>query len=192
MDVTRVLLLCGSLRSGSTNAAVLRTVADLAPSEICAITYDGMATLPYFNPDDDAEGATVHPAVRAFRELLQAADAVLICTPEYAGALPGAFKNLLEWTVGDASTYRKPVAWINASSPAAPTGGADAHASLERVLGYVGADVVQAAVRRLPLARSDVGKDGLIHDPAVRGELQAALGELVAHARRSTAPGDAS
>jgi hypothetical protein len=60
--------------------------------------------------------------------------AVLIRTPEYAGALPAAMKNLLEWTIGDAGTYEKPIAWINAAGPAAPSGAADAHASLRKVL----------------------------------------------------------
>jgi NAD(P)H-dependent FMN reductase len=41
---------------------------------------------------------------------------VLFCTPEYAGALPGSFENLLDWTVGGGEMYRKPVAWINAST----------------------------------------------------------------------------
>ena len=77
-----------------------------------------------------------------------------------AGALPGALKNLLEWTVGDASTYRKPVAWINASGPAAPTGGAHAHDSLRKILSYVDADIVEDACVRIPLTREAVGADG--------------------------------
>ena len=67
----------------------------------------------------------------------------------YAGALPGSLKNLLEWTVGDGGTYRKPVAWINVSGPAAPTGGTDAHDSLRKVLGYVHADIVEPACTRV-------------------------------------------
>lgn len=131
-------MLSGSLRAGSTNAAVSRTAAAVAPPTIEVAVYDGIASLPHFNPDDDPDGGPVHPAVEVLRSSVRKADAILICTPEYAGALPGAFKNVLEWTVGDASTYGKPVAWVNASSPAAPTGGADAHDSLRKVLGYVG------------------------------------------------------
>ena len=32
--MTRLLLICGSLRSGSTNEALLRTVASLLPSDV--------------------------------------------------------------------------------------------------------------------------------------------------------------
>jgi chromate reductase, NAD(P)H dehydrogenase (quinone) len=35
-------------------------------------------------------------AVADLRAHIAEADAIVICTPEYAGALPGALKNLLE------------------------------------------------------------------------------------------------
>jgi NAD(P)H-dependent FMN reductase len=177
----RVLLISGSLRGGSTNTSVLRTACELAGDEIEATLYGGMAALPHFNPDDDREGEPVHAAVAELRAQVAAADALLLCTPEYAGALPGALKNLLEWTVGDAGTYRKPMAWINASGPAAPTGGQDAHDSLRKVLGYVHADIVEAACTRLPLTRDAVGPDGFISDPAAREEIAGALRALVRH-----------
>src|SRR3954467_4421310 len=119
-----LLLVSGSLRAGSTNAAVLRTAEALVPEGVETVLYSGMAELPHFNPDDDAEGQPLPPAVAAMRDAGARADALLVCTPEYAGALPGALKNLLEWTVGDAGTYEKPVAWINAAGPAGPAGGA--------------------------------------------------------------------
>jgi NAD(P)H-dependent FMN reductase len=170
-----VLLVSGSLRAGSTNTALLRTARAVAPDDITTVLYEGMAALPHFNPDDDAEGAQVHPAVTELRAQIAAADALLFSTPEYAGALPGSFKNLLEWTVGDAGTYRKPVAFINTSGPAAPTGAADAHDSLRKVLGYVHADIVEEACVRIPVARDAVGPDGLIADPAIRERIVGAL-----------------
>jgi NAD(P)H-dependent FMN reductase len=176
----RILLVSGSLRGGSTNSAALRTAAAVAPDGIEATLYDGMAELPHFNPDDDAEGATPAAPVAAMRDAVARADAVLVCTPEYAGALPGAFKNLLEWTVGDAGLYGKPVAWVNVSGAAAPTRGADAHDSLRKVLGYVGADVVEAACVRVPVSRDQVGADGLVADEQVRERLREVLSALAA------------
>jgi NAD(P)H-dependent FMN reductase len=178
--MTGILLISGSLRAGSTNSAVLRTAQAVAPAGIATSLYEGMAELPHFNPDDDVEGAPVAAPVAAMRAAVAAADAVLVCTPEYAGALPGSLKNLLEWTVGDAGLNGKPVAWINVSGTAAPTGGADAHDSLRRVLGYVGADVVDAACARIPVSRDHVGPDGLVADPEVRSRLAEALSELAA------------
>jgi len=185
----RLLLVSGSLRDGSTNTAALRTLRAIAPNRVAATLYGEMAALPHFSPDDDREGEPVHPAVADLRAAISAADALVISTPEYAGALPGALKNLLEWTVGDAGIYRKPVAWLNVAGPAAPTGAADAHASLAKVLRYVGADVVGAACARIPVTRAQVGPDGLVVDPAVRAALGAALAAL--EARVEAGPDDA-
>ena len=176
-------MISGSLRAGSTNGAVLRTAAAVAPDGVDAVLYDGLASLPHFNPDDDEEGKPLPPAVADMRAAVTAADALLICTPEYAGALPGALKNLLEWTIGDAGAYGKPVAWINASGRAAPTGGSDAHESLRKVLGYSGADIVEAACVRIPVARDAVGPDGVIADDEIRSAIRAALDALVATTR---------
>jgi chromate reductase len=88
---------------------------------------------------------------------------VLFCTPEYAGTLPGSFKNLLDWTVGGGQLYGKPVAWINVAAQ----GAQDALAS---VLGYVGAVIVEAACRRIPVDRAAVSQDGTISDPGFRAD----------------------
>uniref|UniRef100_UPI002457456B NADPH-dependent FMN reductase n=1 Tax=Nocardia abscessus TaxID=120957 RepID=UPI002457456B len=133
--MTVVLLISGSTRAASTNSAALRTVSAIAPDGVETRWYDGLAELPAFNPDDD--GST-HSSVLALREQLSRADAVLWCTPEYAGTLPGSLKNLLDWTVGTGDLYRKPVSWITV----APAGRGDgATATLRSVLGFVGADV---------------------------------------------------
>ena len=180
----RLLLISGSLRDASTNTAALRTVQALAPDGVEAEFYDRMGELPHFNPDADREDQPVDPEVASLREALRHADAVLICTPEYAGTLPGALKNLLEWTVGDASTYRKPIAWINVSGPAAPTGGADAHDSLRKVLGYVHATILERACLRLSLTRDAVAANGQLHDETQRARLAEMLSVLATEVQR--------
>jgi chromate reductase len=186
-----LLLISGSLRAESTNSAALRTAVALAGDGVHVVRYDGMGELPHFNPDDDAEGSTPRLAVAELRAAVAAADALLICTPEYAGALPGALKNLLEWTIGDAGTYDKPVAWINVSGPAAPSGGADAHDSLRKVLGYAHADIVEAACVRVPLERQMVGEDGLVADEDARNGIARALEELARHVASRRGSSDA-
>ncbi len=177
-DACRILLVSGSLRAASTNSALVRTARAVAPAGVAAVIYEGLGTLPWFNPDDDPVGGPVHPAVADLRARIAASGAILFCTPEYAGALPGSFKNLLDWTVGGGETYSMPVGWINVSGPAAPTGGAGAHGSLRAVLTYTGADIVEAACVRLPVARGAVGADGLIADVEIRAGAAAALTAL--------------
>jgi chromate reductase len=181
--VAKLLLISGSLRGGSTNSATLRTAAALAPAGVEAEIYDGMGRLPHFNPDDDpADGVGLDAEVAALRTALDSADALLLSTPEYAGALPGSFKNLLDWTVGGGQMDAMPTAWINVSGAAAPSGGADAHDSLRKVLGFTGAKIVGDACLRLPLARGDVGEDGLVTPPGAREQIAHALTALASAA----------
>ncbi len=88
------------------------------------------------------------------RERIAAADALLFCTPEYAGTLPGSLKNLLDWTVGGGEIYGKPVGWINVAMGGRGTG-AEEH--LAMVLRYVGAVAVERACVRVPVPRERPG-----------------------------------
>lgn len=146
----QVLLLCGSVRAGSSNEAMLRLVQEVAGSEIDTVFYAGLGDLPHFNPDLDADPLPAE--VASLRAAIARADAILICTPEYAGTLPGSFKNLLDWTVGGTEIGEKPTAWINAANPGRGEG---ASATLRLVLEYTGALIVDEACVRIALADAD-------------------------------------
>jgi chromate reductase len=166
----RILLVSGSTREGSTNGAALRAARDASDDRLTAEMYEGLADLPAFNPDDDYE--PLPPAVTALRAQIAAADGLLFCTPEYAGALPGSFKNLLDWTVGGPEMDGKPVAWISVASEGR---GINAEKSLKTVLGYLGASVTEPAGRRVFVPRSALDDDGQIRDPGVRAEIADAV-----------------
>jgi NAD(P)H-dependent FMN reductase len=174
MTTRRFLLISGSLRNGSTNTALLNTARLVAPAGVEVVVYSGLADLPHFNPDDDIE--PLPPAVAGLRRQIGAADAIVFSTPEYAGALPGSFKNLLDWSVGGDEIYQKPVAYINASGSL--TAAANAHESLRIVLGYVGAVLLEAA--HIPVPRAALGTDGTVADPAIREQLRGVLETLAA------------
>jgi NAD(P)H-dependent FMN reductase len=176
--VATVLLVSGSTRAASSNSALLRTAVAAAPSGIRAVLYDALAALPHFNPDDDR--APLPAAVAELRAAIAAADAVLFCTPEYAGTLPGSMKNLLDWTVGGTEMSDKPVAWVNAAADGHR--GAGAQATLATVLGYVQATVVEKACRHVPVLPGAIGDDGLIADEDTRAAIADVFTTLVAAA----------
>jgi NAD(P)H-dependent FMN reductase len=180
----RVLLISGSLRQGSTNGAMLATAQAVAPHGVEAVVFDGVAGLPHFNPDDDTP-ERLPPAVVDLRRALGDADGLVVSTPEYAGALPGSFKNLFDWAVGGGEIYEKPVAWINVAS--SPGRAADAHRSLRLVLGYAGTDIVETACVHLPVQRADIGPDGLVSRADQRTAVAAVLGALADHVRSRAA-----
>jgi NAD(P)H-dependent FMN reductase len=174
MTVKHVLAISGSLRSASTNTAVLRTAAAVAPPGVVVQLCDDLARLPHFNPDHDAD--PLPAAVAGLRAAVADADAVLFCTPEYAGALPGSFKNALDWCVGCMAIQGKRVAWINASPG---SGAVHAHASLRTVLGYVDATLVESACIHVPVTRELIDDAGLIPDAEFRRRISLALSVLV-------------
>jgi NAD(P)H-dependent FMN reductase len=179
------LLVSGSLRQHSTNTAVLRTAAQIAPEGVDCHLYDRLASLPAFNPDDDRQ--PLHPEVERLRDAVHRADAVIFSTPEYAGALPGSLKNLLDWTIGDAesgSIDNKPVAWLNAS----PRGADLAHRELRTVLGYAHAAIIDAACALVPVTATMIGPDGCIDDPTARRIVADMLRVLAAAARPGVVP----
>lgn len=178
-ETCRVLLVSGALKKGSTNTAALCTARAVAPAGVEPVLYEGLGELPHFNPDDDAE--PLDRAIADLRAAIRGADAVVFSTPEYAGALPGSFKNALDWTIGDGeagSMHGKPVGWVNSS----PRGGAGAHESLRAVLGYAGAVIVEDACVDVPVTSADLGDDGLVADVTARDRLAGALAALAAAA----------
>jgi chromate reductase, NAD(P)H dehydrogenase (quinone) len=176
----RILLISGSTRHGSGNTAALRTVQAIAPDGITAEMYEGLAALPAFNPDEDQQPPGPAAELRA---RIAAADALLFCTPEYAGTLPGSLKNLLDWTVGGGEIYGKPVGWVNV---AVGGRGSGAEEHLAMVLRYVGAVAVERACVRVPVPRDAAGPDGIIADPAIRAALLSAVTALADHNQRQT------
>lgn len=160
MAVPSILLISGSTRENSTNSAVLNAAASVSEAIATCTFYRELELLPQFNPD--IEAANPPTIVRRLRDQIAAADSVLISTPEYAGAMPGALKNLIEWTIDAGSFSEKPVGWINCSPR--DDGARLTYESLRIVLGYAGALVVEGATARIPVSRAIVDDSGKLTD----------------------------
>ena len=174
--MTRILAISGSLRSTSTNTAALRTAVVLAPEGVTVELLVGLDELPHFNPDDDVD--PLPPTVQTLRRAMHESDAVMFSTPEYAGTLPGSFKNLLDWTVGGTELNDKPIGWIN-TSPFVGRG-SGATDTLVTVLHYVAADIVEAACVSIPIHRELVGPDGIVTDESICAQISGAISALAA------------
>ncbi|WP_328466016.1 NAD(P)H-dependent oxidoreductase [Actinoplanes sp. NBC_00393] len=170
--MTRVLLISGSTRDGSLHTAALRTAARYAPPEITAVRYDGLADLPAFVPGDPAPAL----AVTNLRRRVLDTDAVLFCTPEYAGSLPGSLKNLLDWLVDGGELTGRPAAWLSVVAPGQDDG---ARTGLESVLGHAGARLLRPACIRVPLEIGTVDGEGIVTDPRLHVALQDMLHALM-------------
>jgi NAD(P)H-dependent FMN reductase len=133
--------------------------------------YGELATLPPFNSDLDNRAPA---SVTRFRAQLQACDAVLISSPEYAHGVPGVLKNALDWVVGSGELIDKPIALINASGRATY-----AWASLRETLTVMSARVIVAASITVPLDGRNLDSNGIVGDATLSAALISAIDALV-------------
>lgn len=181
----RILGVSGSLRARSANSDLLRAAAALAPDDLTITLYDGLASLPHFNPD--VQAIALPPPVADWRRQVDAADAILISSPEYAHGVPGTLKNALDWLVGGVECYRKPVALLNPSLSAT-----HAQAALTEILTTMAATLVVPASLTLPVSGRNLGVAGIVADPGLAAALRSALAALagaVEKARLQTSQG---
>ena len=171
----RLLTVSGSLRAGSSNAALLSAVARLTPADVVVTEYAALATLPAFSPDLEEGPLPLPEAVRNWREAIASADAVLISSPEYAHGIPGALKNALDWIVGGSEIVGKPVGVLSASAASR-----FAHPQLIEVLKTMSADVVREATVVIDIPRRGADAEQLASDPKVSASLRAVVMALLA------------
>lgn len=126
----RILAISGSIRRASTNTALLRALARAAPVGITVEVSEAPRDLPIFS--QDLEGPPAPAIVEAFAAAVGAADGIVIACPEYVHALPGGFKNAIDWLVSRDEIIGKPIVLIHASHR-----GDDALTQLRLVLGTV-------------------------------------------------------
>lgn len=169
----KILGISGSLRSGSANTAAVEAAAQLAPPGVELRVWRELGNLPPFNPD--LESGPALTAVAAYREALRDADAVMICSPEYAHGVSGVMKNALDWVVGTGEFIDKPVALINASPYATI-----AHAALAETLRTMSANVVHAASLTLPITSGKPDAAQMIASPEISEVLRTAVAALSA------------
>lgn len=188
MSQVRVLVMSGSLRAASINTRLAACAGTALQEQGCEVDAVQMADfrLPVYDGDLEAAEGVPTAAVQ-LRERFKAADALLFCSPEYNGSVPGAFKNLLDWLsrpVGEESGLlpfkNKPVA-IMASSPGA-LGGLRSLNHLRAVLSHVGCLVIPDQFG-LPKGDQAFDDDGLLLEARHQKRVQAVTERLATVAR---------
>jgi len=95
----RVLVFGASLRRNSLNDRLAALAARVVEERGAAADLAHMGDFDAPSYDGDVEAEEGIPAgPEAFRRRLEAADALVVCAPEYNASMPGALKNLVDWT----------------------------------------------------------------------------------------------
>lgn len=170
-----ILAISGSTRSGSSNNAILQLIQNRFKDLAEVVLYQQIDTLPHFNPDLDQ--APFSAKVSELRALIEQADGILICTPEYVFSLPGSLKNALEWLVSTTLLSFKPAAFIVASGS-----GEKAFESLDLVLKtLLQEDIPEDAKLLIQGSRGKVGVNGQVipeTELAIVGVVEALISQI--------------
>lgn len=94
-----VLVFAASLRADSLNGTLAALAGRVAQQAGAVVDHASMREFDVPSYDGDVEKADGIPkGADALRRRLEACDAFIVSSPEYNGSMPGAFKNLIDWT----------------------------------------------------------------------------------------------
>jgi chromate reductase, NAD(P)H dehydrogenase (quinone) len=190
MSALKILVIPGSLRTGSLNARLAAAIAhELAQSgaEVTRISLSDFP-LPIYDGDLQAKSGVPKHAVN-LKRMLGAHHGVLIVTPEYNSSVPALVKNTIDWIsrVQDphetrGQVFRERVFGI-ASASGNRLGGTRALAALRLILTACHASVVP---NQLALSFADQAYDEMDHlrHPADIEALKALVRQLIDHSQR--------
>lgn len=168
----KIFAISGSTRKHSSNGAILKFIAREYQAYHDIEIYEDLSILPHFNPDLDTDKPPV--AVKTFREAIDAADAVIICSPEYVFSMPGSLKNAIEWTVSTTIFSRKPVAIIVAAAS-----GNKAFESLDLVMTTIEASILKHSKLLIKGIKGKINEQGEIIDQHIRKDIRRLVDSLV-------------
>ena len=175
MTTFKVGYLIGSLAIGSVNRLLAKALVRLAPAEL-TMTEVSFKDLPLYSYDYDDD---FPPPARAFKESLQAVDAVLFVTPEYNRSIPGALKNAIDWAsrpYGKNSFSRKPSAVIGTSPGKIGTAVAQQH--LRSILSFCNSPQMNSPEAYIQFKPGLIDDDGRVSDESTAEFLANYMAEL--------------
>ncbi|OKL52469.1 NADPH-dependent FMN reductase [Buchananella hordeovulneris] len=176
----RILALVGSLRRDSVNRK-LALVAQQGAAEQAEIEiFEDLKGIPPFDEDDEAQ---VPQAVKALWARIEAADAVLVVTPEYNSSVPGQLKNVIDWASRPFAT--NPLRGKNVAVVGASPGGGGARSSIadaQRILTRAGATVIEETFS-VARAYQQLDAAGELSNPEIKDGVVAVVTALATRSR---------
>lgn len=187
---TKILVIPGSLRTGSHNVKLAAAAIDAlvrADAEVTRISLADFA-LPIYDGDLEAD-AGVPRAALDLKRMIANHHGVLIVTPEYNASLPPLVKNTIDWVsrVVDGAEPKGQVfhdrPFAIAAASGGRLGGARCLQALRLVLSACRAVVIP---NQLSLAQADDAYDDMdrLRHPADQAAMRAMVRQLIAFAQQ--------
>ena len=156
-----IAVFVGSLRADSLNKKLAQNLETLASKDVRFAYVD--VNLPLYN--EDVEAAGYPEFVQKQKDIVEAADGVLIVTPEYNRSVPGVLKNAIDWLsrpYGQSAFNNKPLALAGASG--GPIGTAVAQSDLRHIAGFLNMRLLGQPEVYFTLSNSKFDENGIVLD----------------------------
>jgi len=153
----QIFIIVGSASNQSANQKLVDYLANLTTDIFNLKIFTNLKTLPHFDP----ELSTTNPpqSILDFRETINKADGVIICTPEYVFSIPSGLKNVIEWCVSTTIFFNKPMGLITASAQ-----GQKGHEELKLIMKTLGAIFTEDTALLIQGIKGKVNEEGQLID----------------------------
>lgn len=159
-----ILAIIGSASENSANQRLVESLTQ-SPHELNWIIFNELKSLPYFDPELSVNNPPKE--VLAFRKLVEQADGIIICTPEYVFSIPSGLKNAIEWCVSTTVFSDKPTGLITASAQ-----GEKGHEELQLIMKTLMAKFTNETTLLISGIKSKISTTGQLTDPETQSELE--------------------
>ena len=159
----QILAIIGSAQTNSSNLKLAQFLAQHFSDALRIEIFDELKSLPHFDTLQSTDH--VPDIIASVRKNIEAADAILIISPEYIFSIPAGLKNLLEWYVAKTIFTDKPLAIIVASAD-----GKKAFEEIKLIMKTLGASFNDETCLLINGVRGKV-LPGSVIDPAIQQRL---------------------
>ena len=170
-----IVAIIGSASSNSANHKLVEHILSLTSEEFNLTIVNNLKTLPHFDPELSADNPPSQ--IIEFRKIIEQANGVIICTPEYIFSIPSGLKNAIEWCIWITIFSDKPVGLITASAS-----GQKGHEELQLIMKTAMAKFTDETCLLIQGIKSKFNEQGVLIDPETHKQLEkfsAALKQLI-------------
>jgi len=157
-------VIIGSASQNSANEKLVDNFANLTKDEFNLTIFKDLKLLPHFDPELSTGNSPAK--VEQFRNQVEKADGILICTPEYVFSIPSGLKNAIEWCVSTTVFSDKPIGIITASAQ-----GKKGHEELQLIMKTVMTKFTEETTLLIQGIKGKIGDNGDITDGKTKEDL---------------------
>lgn len=159
-----IFVINGSASENSSNQKIIENVGELTKGVFNLTIFNDLKTLPHFDPKFSIENTPIE--IVNFRQSIENADGIIICTPEYVFSIPSGLKNAIEWCISTTVFSDKSLGIITASAS-----GEKGHQELQLIMKTVMTKFTPETTLLIQGIKGKIDRSGKIIDDKTKAEL---------------------